>query len=113
MKAAVVTRYGPPGVLEIRDVLAPVPADDELHVRLHASTVCYGDRIIRQGPLFVRLFNGIRRPKASILGADIAGTVVSVGRNVTRFAPGDQCSDRAARSSAAMPSSPASPRMGS
>ena len=69
---------------------APVPADDEVLVRVRASTVCYGDRIIRQGPFIVRLLNGFRRPKVSILGADLAGTVVSVGRNVTRFAPGDE-----------------------
>jgi NADPH:quinone reductase-like Zn-dependent oxidoreductase len=90
MKAAVVTRYGPPEVLEIRDVPAPVPADDEVLVRVHASTVCYGDRIIRQGPFIVRLLNGLRRPKVSILGADLSGTVVCVGKKVTRFAPGDE-----------------------
>ena len=90
MKAAIVTRYGPPEVLEIRDVPAPVPGDDEVLVRVHASSVCYGDRIIRQGPLLVRLMGGLRRPKAAILGCDLSGTVVSVGRNVTRFAPGDQ-----------------------
>jgi NADPH:quinone reductase-like Zn-dependent oxidoreductase len=71
-------------------VPAPVPADDEVLVRVRASTVCYGDRIIRQGPFIVRLLNGFRRPKVSILGADLAGTVVSVGGNVTRFAPGDE-----------------------
>lgn len=90
MKAAVVTGYGPPEVLEIRDVPAPVPADDEVLVRVHASTVCYGDRIIRQGPAFVRLLNGFRRPKVKVLGADLSGTVVSIGKTVTRFAPGDR-----------------------
>jgi NADPH:quinone reductase-like Zn-dependent oxidoreductase len=90
MKAAVVTRYGPPEVLEVRDAPAPVPQDGDVLVRVHASTVCYGDRIVRQGPLLVRLLNGLRRPRAAILGCDLAGTVVSVGRNVTRFAPGDQ-----------------------
>ena len=90
MKAAVVTRYGPPEVLEIRDVPAPVPGDDEVLVRVHASSVCYGDRIIRQGPLLVRLMGGLRRPKAAILGCDLSGTVLSVGKNVTRFASGDQ-----------------------
>jgi NADPH:quinone reductase-like Zn-dependent oxidoreductase len=89
MKAAVVTRYGPPEVFEIRDVPAPVPQDDEVLVRVHASSVCYGDRIIRQGPLLVRLLQGLRRPRTTILGCDLAGTVVSVGRRVTRFAPGD------------------------
>ena len=90
MKAAIVTRYGPPEVLEIRDVPPPVPGDGEVLVRVHASSVCYGDRIIRQGPIFVRLLGGLRRPKATILGCDLSGTVVSVGKNVTRFAPGDQ-----------------------
>jgi NADPH:quinone reductase-like Zn-dependent oxidoreductase len=90
MKAAVLTRYGSPEVLEVRDVPAPVPRDDEVLVRVHASTVCYGDRIIRKGPLFVRLLNGLWRPKTTILGADLAGTVLAVGKNVSRFAPGDQ-----------------------
>jgi NADPH:quinone reductase-like Zn-dependent oxidoreductase len=91
MKAAVVTRYGPPDVFEITDVPAPVPGDGEVLVRVHASTVCYGDRIIRQGPLFVRLMSGaLRRPRTAILGCDFSGTVVSVGRSVTRFAPGDE-----------------------
>jgi NADPH:quinone reductase-like Zn-dependent oxidoreductase len=90
MKAAVVTRYGPPEVLEICEVPAPVPRDDEVLVHVHASTVSYGDRIIRKGPVLVRLLNGLRRPRAAIFGADLAGTVLTVGRNVTRFAPGDQ-----------------------
>ncbi len=90
MKAAVLTRYGPPEVFEIRDVPAPVPADDEVLVRVHATTVCFGDRLIRQGPLLVRLMNGLRRPRITILGCDLAGTVVGVGRSVTRFAPGDR-----------------------
>ncbi|HEV8396792.1 MAG TPA: NAD(P)-dependent alcohol dehydrogenase [Vicinamibacterales bacterium] len=89
MRAAVVTRYGPPEVIEIRDVPGPVPQDNEVLVRVHASTVCFGDRIIRRGPLLVRLTNGLRRPKAHILGVDLAGTVTAVGKNVTRFAPGD------------------------
>jgi NADPH:quinone reductase-like Zn-dependent oxidoreductase len=90
MKAAVVARYGGPEVLEIRDVPMPVPRDNEVLIRVHASTVCYGDRIVRSGPLLVRLMNGLRRPKTPILGADLAGTVVSVGKDVTRFGPGDQ-----------------------
>ena len=90
MKAAVATRYGPPEVLEIRDVPAPVPRDDEVLVRVEASTVGFGDRMIRQGPLLVRLMNGLRRPRLAILGVDLAGTVVATGRRVTRFAPGDE-----------------------
>ena len=89
MKAAVLTRYGAPDVLEMRDVPAPVPGDNEVLVRVRASTVCFGDRMIRSGPLLVRLMNGLRRPKTTILGVDLAGTVVAIGKNVTRFAPGD------------------------
>jgi NADPH:quinone reductase-like Zn-dependent oxidoreductase len=77
-------------VFEIRDVPGPVPRDHEVLVRVHASTVCFGDRMIRQGPLLVRLMNGLRRPKTAILGADLAGTVVATGNSVTRFAPGDE-----------------------
>jgi NADPH:quinone reductase-like Zn-dependent oxidoreductase len=90
MKAAVVTRYGPPEVFDVRDVPVPVPRDHEVLIRVHASTVCFGDRMIRQGPLLVRLMGGLRRPKTAILGADLAGTVVATGNSVTRFAPGDE-----------------------
>lgn len=90
MKAAVLTRYGPPDVVEIQEVPAPVPRDNEVLVRVHASTVCYGDRMIRSGPLVVRLMNGIRRPKTNVLGVDLSGTVAAVGARVTRFAVGDQ-----------------------
>ena len=91
MKAAVVTRFGPPQVVEIREVPAPVPADNEVLIRVHASTVCYGDWIIRSGPAFVRLMQGFRRrPRYPILGVDCSGVVESVGKGVTRFAPGDE-----------------------
>ena len=90
VKAAVLTRYGPPEVVEIRNVPTPVPRDNEVLVKVHASTVCYGDRMIRSGPLIVRLMNGIRRPKTSVLGVDLSGTVAAVGKRVTRFAAGDQ-----------------------
>ncbi len=89
MKAAIVTRYGGPEVFESVDVPAPTPGDNEVLVRVHASSVCFGDRMIRQGPLLVRLMNGLRCPKLSILGCDLAGTVVAIGKSVTRFVPGD------------------------
>jgi NADPH:quinone reductase-like Zn-dependent oxidoreductase len=90
MKAAVVTRYGPPEVVEVRDVPPPVPAGDEVVVRVHASTVSFGDRMLRSGPLLVRLLNGLAKPKQPILGVDFSGTVEAVGGAVTRFAPGDE-----------------------
>ena len=88
MRAAVTTRYGPPEVVEVRDVPAPTPADNEVLVRIRASSVCYGDRMLRSGPLLIRLLSGFR-PRHPVLGVDFAGTVEAVGSNVTRFAPGD------------------------
>ena len=89
MKAAVVTRYGSPDVLELTDIPAPVPADDEVLVRIHSSSVCFGDRIIRSGAMMARLLNGFTKPRIRVMGTDLAGTVESVGKHVTRFAPGD------------------------
>jgi NADPH:quinone reductase-like Zn-dependent oxidoreductase len=90
MKAAVSARYGPPEILTLAEVPTPVPGDREVLVRVHASTVCYGDWFIRKGPPLVRVMNGLLRPKVQILGVDLAGTVESVGRSVTKFASGDQ-----------------------
>lgn len=89
MRAAVTTRYGPPEVLTVRDVPTPAPADNEVLVRVLASSVCYGDRMFRSGPLMIRLLTGFR-VKHRILGVDLAGIVEAVGAKVTRFARGDE-----------------------
>ena len=88
MRAAVTTRYGLPEVVEVREVPTPTPADNEVLVRVRASSVGFGDRIFRSGPLLIRLLSGFR-PRHPILGVDLAGTVETVGPGVTRFAPGD------------------------
>ena len=89
MRAAFTTRYGPPEVVEIREVPTPTPADNEVLVRVRASSVCFGDRMFRSGPLLIRVLTRFR-PKHRILGVDLAGTVEAVGATVTRFAPGDE-----------------------
>lgn len=95
MKAFVHRRYGGPEVLELEDVPKPVPKEDELLVRVHATTVTAGDwRALTLdmprgfGP-FGRLIFGVRRPRRPILGLEMSGVVEAVGARVTRFRVGD------------------------
>jgi NADPH:quinone reductase-like Zn-dependent oxidoreductase len=96
MKAAVCERYGPPEVVQIREVPTPVPADDEVLVEVHAATVNSGDarlralRVPRGLKLPVRLKMGLTKPKQPILGFEVAGDVEAVGSAVTGFQPGDR-----------------------
>src|SRR5258708_38978167 len=91
MKAAVYTRYGPPDVLEIKDVEKPVPKDNEVLIRVHATTVCAADwRLRKADPFLIRLMIGLTKPKkVHVLGMEFSGTVESVGKAVTRFRVGD------------------------
>jgi NADPH:quinone reductase-like Zn-dependent oxidoreductase len=91
MKAVVHERYGPPSVLRVAEVDPPVPGEDEVLIRVHASTVTRTDIAIRAAkPFFWRFFAGLRRPRRTILGIEFAGEVEAVGGAVTEFAPGDQ-----------------------
>jgi NADPH:quinone reductase-like Zn-dependent oxidoreductase len=92
MRAAVYHRYGPPEVVQIEDVPKPAPKDDEILVRVRATTVAAADyRLRKADPYVVRLFNGLLRPKKlPILGMEFSGVVESVGKSVTRFRPGDE-----------------------
>ena len=92
MKAAVYRRYGPPNVVQIEEVEKPVPRDNEVLVRIHATTVCAADwRFRKADPFLIRFINGLWRPKRfNILGKEFAGTVESVGSAVARFSAGDQ-----------------------
>ncbi len=91
MKAAYYDRYGPPEVVEIRDVERPTPSGDQVLVRVRAASVNRADLDgITPKPGFVRLFMGLRAPKNHELGIDAAGVVEAVGPDVTRFKPGDE-----------------------
>src|SRR5437773_2551659 len=91
MKAFVQDRYGPPEVLRLREIEKPVLADDRVLVKVRAASVNAFDWHMMTADFFVvRLSEGLRRPKTPIRGADVAGTVEAVGKNVTRFKPGDE-----------------------
>src|SRR5436309_1242822 len=91
MRAVVHDRYGPPDVLGLEDVVRPVPKQDEILVKVHATTVNRTDCHRRAADPFVwRLFAGLRRPKRRILGSELAGDVEALGAAVTGFAVGDQ-----------------------
>ncbi|MDX6414460.1 MAG: hypothetical protein QOH23_1870, partial [Gaiellaceae bacterium] len=91
MRALVRTTYGPPKALELREVEQPVPAADQVLVRVHAVSVNPLDWHTLTGtPYVLRLQEGLRRPKSPQLGVDFAGTVEAVGTDVTRLAAGDE-----------------------
>jgi NADPH:quinone reductase-like Zn-dependent oxidoreductase len=91
MKAAVNTSYGPPDVVRIADVEKPTAKDNELLVKVHATTVNRTDCGFRSAkPFIVRFFTGIARPRVTVLGNEFAGEVEAVGGGVTSFAVGDR-----------------------
>ena len=91
MKAIVRERYGPPDVLELRDVERPAIDDDSILVRVRAASInAYDWHMMRGRPSLVRIVAGLRKPKSSAMGVDVAGQVEAVGKNVTQFRPGDE-----------------------
>jgi len=96
MKAIVCTKYGPPEVLQLKEVEKPTPKDNEVLIKIFATTANGADTRIR-GSVFPSVFKylvpialGFKGPRKNILGVELAGEIEAVGKNVTRFKVGDQ-----------------------
>ncbi|MFC1760082.1 NAD(P)-dependent alcohol dehydrogenase [Candidatus Neomarinimicrobiota bacterium] len=97
MKTILHTKFGPPEELELREVDKPIPKDNEVLIKMHASTVTTTDCNVRNRTFVPKMFMlvakimfGFKKPKISILGTDLAGVVESTGKNVTKFKVGDK-----------------------
>lgn len=91
MKAIVCTKYGPPEVLQLREIPKPVPKNNEVLLKVWAATATTAGLVGRRGePFFARLIMGLTKPTKNILGSEIAGEIEAVGKDVKLFNPGDQ-----------------------
>ena len=96
MKALIHTQFGPPDVLQIVEVEKPTPTDDQVLVNVQAVSLNPADYHLRRGIPLARFSGGLMRPKDTMLGADFAGRIEAVGKNITQFQPGDEVFGRRA-----------------
>ena len=96
MRAILCTKYGPPEVLNLKDVKKPIPRDNEVLIKVHVAAVTISDCIVRSGKVSIvlwipmRVFVGFSRPRKPILGFELAGEVEAIGKDIKRFKEGDQ-----------------------
>ena len=91
MKTIAFTKYGSPDFLELKEINTPTPNDDEVLIKVHAASINSWDYELLKGKPFAnRAMFGFLRPKIKTLGADIAGKVVAIGKNIRKFSPGDE-----------------------
>ena len=96
MKAIVCTKYGPPDVLQLKEVEKPAPKNNEVLIKVHAAAVTVSDCIVRSGKVNIllwipmRIFVGFKRPRKPILGLELSGEIEAIGKDVKRFKKGDQ-----------------------
>src|SRR3954451_2863001 len=91
MQAILYHNYGSPDVLNVEEVQKPVPQENEVLIKVVAASAAAGDwHYVRGAPYLFRLSAGLFKPKNARLGADVAGRIEAVGRNVTQFRPGDE-----------------------
>ena len=91
MRAVVHEKYGSPDVLEVKEVQKPIPDDHQVLIKVRAASLNFGNLVLLKGePFLARFAFGLRKPKFTIAGSDIAGTVEAVGKNIKQFQPGDE-----------------------
>lgn len=91
MKAVVSYKYGSPDILELKEVEKPIPLDNQVLIKIHASSLNFGNLVLLKGqPYLARFAFGLTKPKYSIPGGNIAGQVEEVGKDVKQFHPGDE-----------------------